>query len=154
MLENFPPEPQDSATYKEILSQAAARCEAIEITDGKAAEIKSMEPGSYKQVLYIGCGSTYYLSLAAAKLFQSMTGVMARAAPSSELLLFSETLLVEGKVLLIAISPSGTTSETVRAARDFRERDLGNVIVITNNTESPLAELADLSIGINAGKEL
>jgi len=140
-------------TFQEILSQTDAWREAIEITNAKAAEIRAINFRSYQQVLFIGCGSTYYLSLSAASLFQSMTGVLARAFPSSELILFPESAFGNGKVLLVAISRSGTTSETLHAVRKFKENQKGDVIVITNNSDSPLAEIGDTSIAINSGQE-
>jgi glucosamine--fructose-6-phosphate aminotransferase (isomerizing) len=55
--------------------------------------------------------------------------------------------------LLVAISRSGTTTETVAAAQKFKHADRGPVLVITNYDNTPLAQLGDISIIIPAGQE-
>ena len=107
---------------------------------------------NYDQVIFTGCGSTYYLSLAAAALYQELTGRVARAIPSGELLLNPNTILANQKILLAAISRSGTTTETVKAVEKFKATKLGNVLVISNYDEA-LARLADFSIVISNGQE-
>ncbi len=143
---------QNYVTYDEIISQTDAWCDAIDIVESKTAKITELNLSSYHQILFIGCGSTYYLSMAAASLFRSITGEMALALPSSELL-FPDGKINHGKVLLIAISRSGTTSETLRVVSNFKENKLGDVIVITNYGESPLSKLGDISIAIDKGQE-
>jgi glucosamine--fructose-6-phosphate aminotransferase (isomerizing) len=140
-------------TYDEIITQTTAWMAAIRIVKDNTGQIKELDLKSYRQVLFIGCGSTYYLSLAAAPLFQSLTSVVARALPSSELLLFPESVYADGRVLLIAISRSGTTSETLRAVESFKAGYDGDVIVITNHSDSPLSKLGDIRLAINKGQE-
>ena len=144
---------EDFVTFDEIITQTAAWTAAVRVVDDNAGRIKELDLNSYRQVLCIGCGSTYYLSLSAAALFQSLTGAVARALPSSELLLFPESAYVDGKTLLIALSRSGTTSETVRAVERFRVDHDGHVIVITNHGDSPLANLGDIVCAIPEGRE-
>ena len=55
---------KDFATYREINSQTEAWVEALQVVS--ASDLPAM--GDYDQVLFTGCGSTYYLSLAAAGL--------------------------------------------------------------------------------------
>ena len=99
---------------------------------------------SYGRVLFTGCGSTYYLSLWAARHCQQMLGVQACAAPASELLLYRSAWLREGeRTLLIAVSRSGKTTETVRAVEAFRAGGYGDVLAITCYAERALAQLAD-----------
>ena len=142
----------DSHTYAEIKSQALAWQNAIDVTWSKATAINAVT-GRYNQVIFTGCGSTYYLSLAGASLFQKMTGKIARAVPSSELL-FNTSAVVDRKIpcLLIAISRSGTTSETVKAVEKFKDDNLGEVIAVTNY-DTALAKLADLALVLPAGQE-
>jgi glucosamine--fructose-6-phosphate aminotransferase (isomerizing) len=56
------------------------------------------------------------------------------------------------RTLLVAISRSGTTTETVRAVEKFKADDLGEVVVISNYEET-LSSLADLNIVIPKGQE-
>ena len=49
--------------------------------------------GSASEWLFIGCGSSYYIGLAAAATCSAITGKRARAIPASELLLFPDIVL-------------------------------------------------------------
>src|SRR5512138_2825841 len=135
-------------TYNEIKSQTEAWAQAIDVAS--AAVLPRAE--EYEQVLFTGCGSTYYLSLAAAALYQELTGCAARAVPGGELLLNSQTVLTDQKTLLVAVSRSGSTSETVKAAEHFKAQGRGDVMVVSNYDEV-LARLADLKVLIPKGQE-
>ena len=135
-------------TYKEIKSQTDAWAQALDVVN--ASDLP--KAGDYDQVIFSGCGSTYYLSLAAAALFQELTGRAARAVPGGELLLNSQTVLINQKTLLIAISRSGTTTETVKAAEKFKAEKRGDVVVISNYDEA-LSRLADVNLVIAKGQE-
>jgi glucosamine--fructose-6-phosphate aminotransferase (isomerizing) len=56
------------------------------------------------------------------------------------------------KTLLVAISRSGTTTETVRAVERFRARTRGDVLVISNR-DAVLASLGNASLVISKGQE-
>jgi glucosamine--fructose-6-phosphate aminotransferase (isomerizing) len=72
--------------------------------------------------------------------------------PGGELLLNSQVVLTNQKSLLIAISRSGTTTETVKAVEKFKKENRGDVVVITNYDEV-LSRLADVNIVIDKGQE-
>ncbi len=135
-------------TYKEIKSQTEAWRQALEIT--RALTLPSAE--KYEQVIFTGCGSTYYLSQSAAALYQELTGRAARAVPGGELYLNSQIVLTNQKSLLVAISRSGTTTETIRAVEKFKKENRGDVIVISNYDEV-LSRQADVNIVIEKGQE-
>jgi len=136
------------ATYNEIKNQTEAWNQALELT--KTAQLPKAD--NYEQVIFTGCGSTYYLSLAAAALYQELTGRPARAVPGGELLLNPGTVVSNQKTLLIAISRSGTTTETVKAVEAFTANKNGDVLVISNYEEL-LSQSADISIVIPKGQE-
>lgn len=145
-------------TRNEILSQPEAWANALDVVEQARTELSSLIQADYDQVLFTGCGSTYYLSLAAAALWQEMTGRPARAVPGGELLLNPHTALAQvtspsRKTLLIAISRSGSTTETVRATEQFKDQKRGPVIAITNYGDQPLAAQADLTLVIKKGQE-
>src|SRR5512145_918078 len=135
-------------TYKEIKSQTQAWAQALEVVTASSLP----KAGDYDQVIFTGCGSTYYLSLSAAALYQELTGRSARAVPGGELLLNSQTVLTNQKTLLVAISRSGTTTETVKAVEKFKSEKHGDVVVISNYDEV-LSRLADVNIVISKGQE-
>jgi glucosamine--fructose-6-phosphate aminotransferase (isomerizing) len=151
---------QKFATYNEIIFQPEAWHQALHIT--RSASLP--DAAEYDQVIFTGCGSTYYLSLAAAALYQELTGRIARAVPGGELLLNPRASVARignppGKrdniplhSLLVAISRSGTTTETVKAVEKFKAEELGDVLAISNYDET-LPGLADVSIVIPTGQE-
>lgn len=140
-------------TRTEILSQPEAWAKAVTSVKQARPALEALLRNPYDQVLFTGCGSTYYLSLAAASLFQELTGKLARAVPGGELLLNGSTVLTGGKTLLVAVSRSGSTTETVRAVEQFKRQKRGPVIVITNYGDQPLAGLADVALVIEKGQE-
>ncbi|MHC1783693.1 MAG: SIS domain-containing protein [Anaerolineaceae bacterium] len=146
--------PQTHATLKEIMTQTAAWEDAIKVVNENAAAIQKINLANYEQVLTIGCGSTYYLSLTAANIIQSLTGAVTKALPASELLLFPETYYTKEKILLIAISRSGSTTETFNVVREFKKSKRGDVILITNYPESPLVSESNVAISICEGQEI
>lgn len=135
-------------TYQEIKTQTEAWEQALDVT--RAASLP--KAADYEQVVFTGCGSTYYLSLAAAALYQGLTGRPARAVPGSELLLNTPTVLTNAKTLLVAVSRSGTTTETVKATQKFKEERRGEILVISNYDEV-LSRSADFNIVIDKGQE-
>jgi glucosamine--fructose-6-phosphate aminotransferase (isomerizing) len=142
-------------TFDEINSQPAVWAETTAAIAAQAPEIgrawRALQP---KRALFIGCGSTHYLSLVAAALLQSATGIPARGVPASELLLFPELSLSDpAQTLLVAISRSGTTTETLLAVERFRQAGGLAVWAITCYPQSDLAEMADLVLVAEAAQE-
>jgi glucosamine--fructose-6-phosphate aminotransferase (isomerizing) len=138
-------------TYDEIKSQTAAWAQAIDIT--RSARLP--DAARYEQVIFTGCGSTYYLSLAAAALYQELTGRTARAVPAGELFLNPQTVLPSSgnpRCLFVAVSRSGTTSETLKTIQRVRQEKRGDVVVISNYDEV-LSRSADVNIVIDKGQE-
>jgi glucosamine--fructose-6-phosphate aminotransferase (isomerizing) len=111
------------------------------------------ETRSPDEVIFTGCGSSYYLSITAALTFQRVSRMRARAVPASEILQFPESVFVQGSSpLLVASSRSGTTTETLRALGVARRRGLAT-LSLTCAPRSPLARGADLSIHSPKGHE-
>ncbi len=127
--------PTNYHTYNEIKSQTEAWKQALDLTSGMSLP----KAGDYDQVIFTGCGSTYYLSFAAASLYQELTGRAARAVPGGELLLNPQNTLTNQKTLLVAVSRSGTTTETVKAVEKFKAEKRGDVVVISNYDEVSFA---------------
>jgi glucosamine--fructose-6-phosphate aminotransferase (isomerizing) len=146
---------QAKHTYQEIISQPKAWSQALEVAQSQKDEIKQLwKAHPNPRILFTGCGSTYYLSLTAAALFQEMMGCAARAVPGGELILYPATAYEsDAPTLLVAISRSGTTTETVAAVQQFKQAQRGPVLVITNYENTPLAQLGDVSMVIPAGQE-
>jgi len=140
-----------SFTFTEINSQPTVWGKTLAGFD--AAELLTLwQTQRPQRVLFTGCGSTYYLSIVAANLFQALTGVPAQARPASELVLFPDLVFApHDATLLVAISRSGTTTETLDAVRRFKTEIGGPVIVVTCDGNTPLV-LVEALCGALAGQ--
>mgnify|MGYP000016031012 CR=1 FL=1 len=99
-----------------------------------------------------GCGSTHYLAMSAAAGLTLSAGRHARAFPSSELVFFPR-LIPSSPTMLLAISRSGTTTETLWALDTFRKANPGPVVAVTCYPDSPLARGADWVLSAQAAQE-
>ena len=141
-------------TWKEIQSQPEAWSSALIVMDETLRGVTDLAPARfYRQILFTGCGSTYYLALAAAALTQELTGLLCRAFPASELWLDPRTSCVEGKSLLVAISRSGETTETLRACASFLDEKRGDLLTLSCYDDKPLAKMGALNIVLSSGQE-
>lgn len=134
-------------TLSEILSQPQCWNECL-LKLANSAELRAAadrtRPGA--EWVFVGCGTSYYLAIAAASAFHGM-GLSARAVPASEILLYPALVLpIGGNCLPVMISRSGRTSEVVRAAR-FLEKDRGlRTIAITCADGEPLEAECSLAL--------
>ena len=142
-------------THNEIYSQPEAWVAALDMLSKHRRAIRDYsQPKQYQQIIFTGCGSTYYLSIAAATLFQEMTGLSAQAFPASELWLSpSSSYPSSGRILLVAISRSGETTETVRACEAFNGNGKGDIITFVCYPESRIAKLGKLNLIFPSGME-
>ena len=140
-------------TRQEILSQPAAWTAALAVLKASKGELVSLSRGAYAQILFTGCGSTYYLSLAAAARFQQLASRPARALPASELWLDPQACYSPGKTLLVAVSRSGETTETLAACDAFRTEARGDLLTFSCYPERRLASLGRVNIVLESGQE-
>lgn len=142
-------------TREEIFSQPEAWSSALETMRQQRPILESlMRSGHYASVIFTGCGSTYYLSLAAAALFQQQNKVHARALPASEIWLYPDSsFLPQSRTLLIAVSRSGETSETLYAVEKFKEQGIGDVLTLSCYADKPLAGMGDINLVLPSGQE-
>ncbi|HZQ21043.1 MAG TPA: SIS domain-containing protein [Terriglobales bacterium] len=128
-------QPQSSTlgayTLAEILSQPRCWADCLKRIASEAAldEIKSRFASSPEWV-FIGCGSSYYIALAAAASWTAITGTRARALPASEILLFPDLALGGTKDFVpVLISRSGRTTEVLRAAQLLNEKRIPTLAI-------------------------
>jgi glucosamine--fructose-6-phosphate aminotransferase (isomerizing) len=142
-------------TYREITSQPGVWSEVLDSLLPLVPDIADRwQRTGAKRVLFTGCGSTYYLSLTAAALFQGLTGVPARGVPASEIVLFpDETLSQPQDTLLIAVSRSGTTTETAAAMSRFRQLGGNTIWGVTCYPDTPVATETDFALLAEAAQE-
>lgn len=135
-------------TLQEILSQPIAWKAVLHELENQAEVLKDhWQPESMQEVIFTGCGSTYYLSRTAAEIFKGETGALVSAYPASDIYLFPDLVLNKGASrTLVTISRSGETSETLRAVDQFRSRDSGPVYAISCYEEASLIKKASVSL--------
>jgi glutamine---fructose-6-phosphate transaminase (isomerizing) len=140
-------------TWQEIISQPEAWDASLHVLTESRWSILDFEPARrFENILFTGCGSTYYLSLAAASLTQELTGLPSRAFPASELWLCPKSSYA-GKTLLVAVSRSGETTETLHACESFLADRRGDLLTLSCYGDMPLAKMGTLNIVLPSGQE-
>ena len=103
--------------------------------------------GRRQRYIFLGCGTSYYLAEAAATSWTTLTGHSTRAIASSEILLFPEMLRPEEQgACAVAISRSGQTSETLRAASVLQQELKIPTIGITCEAGSELEAICERTV--------
>jgi glucosamine--fructose-6-phosphate aminotransferase (isomerizing) len=103
------------------------------------------------RVELIACGTAHYASLIGAAAIQDWTGLPARANVGSEFRYAPPPL--DERTLVIAVTQSGETADTIAPTRLARERGCP-VIAITNTVGSAITREADAVIFLQAGPEI
>ncbi len=137
-------------TREEILSQPRCWAECLRTLDEKdqLKQLGSLWTPPLDWV-FIGCGSSYYVALAAAASWTALTGQRARAVPASELLLFPSLVSAGGAPFQpILISRSGYTSEVLQVARQLELEQNIRTLAISCATHQPLEEISTMTLSL------
>ena len=143
----------DKQTYphymlKEIMDQILTIPRAFQIGQSKKQEIFSKIDN--KELIFTGCGSAYNCCLVGVYLGANH-GIKARAIPANEFNAFAKT--IDDKTVVIAISQSGETIDTIETAR-LAKKKKSTLISVLNVSHSSLARISDIVIEIEAGPEV
>ena len=103
------------------------------------------------RVELIACGTAYYAALVGAAALQDWLGIPARATVGSEFRYSPPPL--DGRTLVIAVTQSGETADTIAPTRLARERG-APVIAVTNTVGSAITREADRILFLRAGPEI
>lgn len=134
-------------TRQEIFSQPEAWQGVLDVRDATAADLRTwLQAGDFTQVVFTGCGSTYYLALAAAAVLQRVVGLPAIGLPASEVWLNPTALPPAERTLLVAVSRSGETTETLRACESFRRSRRGAILTLSAYPGRALTTLGDVNL--------
>ena len=104
-----------------------------------------------ERIELVACGTAYYASLVGAACLQAWTGLPARATVGSEFR-YSPPPLDE-RTLVIAVTQSGETADTIAPTRLARERSCP-VVAVTNTVGSAITREADAVLFLQAGPEI
>ncbi len=138
----------------EILSQPECwRTCLAKLRESRGLERVRDRFGDARGWLLIGCGSSYYVALAAAASISSLTKLPAQAIPASEILLYPELALTAAKDWVpVLISRSGRTSEVLKAAELLGSRNFPT-LAITCAPNQQLEKIATLTICLPSADE-
>jgi glucosamine--fructose-6-phosphate aminotransferase (isomerizing) len=103
------------------------------------------------RVEFVACGSASYAALVGAAAVQEWTGLPARVTVGSEFRYSPPPL--DGRTLVIAVTQSGETADTIAPTRFAREQGCP-IIAVTNTVGSAITREADAVLFLQAGPEV
>jgi glucosamine--fructose-6-phosphate aminotransferase (isomerizing) len=106
---------------------------------------------SIDRVELIACGTAYYASLVGAAALEELAGIPARATVGSEFRYSPPPL--DGRTLVVAVTQSGETADTIAPTRLARERGCP-IVAVTNTVGSAITREADAALFLQVGPEI
>ncbi len=144
---------------KEIYEQSTAISSTLEgrIADGRvleecfgngATEIFDKVQGIH----IIACGTSYHAGLIGKHWFESLAGIPCSVEVASEFRYRNP--VVRNNSLIVTISQSGETADTLAGLQEAKRLGFGHSLVICNAPESSLTRESDLTLLTRAGPEI
>jgi glucosamine--fructose-6-phosphate aminotransferase (isomerizing) len=148
----------DHFMLKEIHEQPTALRQSIagrisrtdEITVDELAGLGDRLAG-IRRIELVACGTAFYAALIGAAALQDWTGLPARATVGSEFRYSPPPL--DPETLVIAVTQSGETADTIAPTRFAREKGCP-VIAVTNTVGSAITRESDAVLFLQAGPEV
>lgn len=144
----------DHFMLKEIMEQprAARATIAPRIQSGQIQlDGLDLDLGNVRRILITACGSAYYAGCAGKYTIEKLCRIPVQTELASELRYADP--LVDEHTLLIVLSQSGETADTIAAMKECRRRG-AKVLAIVNVVGSTIAKLADYVLYTWAGPEI
>jgi glucosamine--fructose-6-phosphate aminotransferase (isomerizing) len=125
-------------------------------TSGDQVRVHELDPirdllGQIERVEFVACGTAAYASMVGAQLVEQWAGLPARATVGSEFRYAAPPL--DGRTLVVAVSQSGETADTIAPTRLARERGCP-IVAVTNTVGSAITRQADAVLFLQAGPEI
>ena len=146
-------------TEKEINEQPNAAAETIKsrlVNDGivedlcgKGSDEKLCE---MEEVHVVGCGSSFHAAMVAQHWFEDLAHIPCRVDIASEFV--TRPMVGHRKRLLVLVSQSGETADTIAAVRVAKRGDYAMTLCIVNVANSALTRLCDYRLMTHAGPEV
>ncbi|HVD34249.1 MAG TPA: glutamine--fructose-6-phosphate transaminase (isomerizing), partial [Rubrobacter sp.] len=138
---------------KEIHEQPAALRATLSgrLHAGGAVDLSEVDLTGLERVAIVGCGTSYHAGLLGKDAIERLARIPVEVAVASEYRYADP--IVDEKTLVVAITQSGETTDTlaaVEAARDFG----GRVLAVTNTQGSLITREADAVLLTKAGPEI
>ena len=139
---------------KEIMEQPRAVESTLtpRIKDGKIVlDDLQLDLTGIHKILITACGSAYYAGCSGKYIIEKLCRIPVELQLASELR-YSDPI-IDSSTLLIVISQSGETADTIAAMKECSERG-AKTLAIVNVVCSAIAKLADYTLYTNAGPEI
>ena len=107
--------------------------------------------GSIKRIIMIACGTSYHASLVGEHLIEGLARIPVEVDLASEFR-YRDPIVGVGD-LVIAVSQSGETADTMAAIREAKGKG-AKILAISNVLESSIPRLADYAFYTHAGPEI
>ncbi len=107
--------------------------------------------GTVERVELVACGTAYYASLVGAAALEELAGIPARTTVGSEFRYAPPPL--DPRTLVIAVTQSGETADTIAPTRLAREQGCP-IVAVTNTVGSAITREADAALFLQAGPEI
>jgi len=143
---------------KEIFEQPDALARTISGRVGELVFPEAFGAGAseifeqVKAIQIVACGSSYYAGLVAKYWFEHYAGLPCQVEIASELR-YRSTVVLPG-TLMVAISQSGETADTLAALRAASDENYLAKLCICNVPNSTMVRETDLSLMLEAGAEI
>ena len=139
---------------KEIMEQPNALKATIDprVRDGRIVlDDLDLDMSRYDRIMITACGSAYHAGCVGRSVIETLCRIPVETEVASELRY--RDFVMDEKSLVIVVSQSGETADTIAALRECRSRG-ATVLAIVNVVGSSIAKLADHVIYTWAGPEI
>jgi len=134
---------EDTLRGRLLIEEGDVKLGGLDRVAGRLKEIDN--------ILITGCGTAFYAAKLAEYFFEEYAQISTKAEIASELRY--KMPVVSEKTLLISVSQSGETADTLAVIKNFKTKGI-LTIGITNVVGSSIARLVDAGIYSHAGPEL
>jgi glucosamine--fructose-6-phosphate aminotransferase (isomerizing) len=136
---------RDTMRGRLLVEQGTARL------GGLSSCLPSRDIGNYSRIVLTACGTSWHAALIGEYMLEEFARIPVETEYASEFRYRDPVL--DGRSLVVAISQSGETADTLAAIREAKEKG-AKVVSIVNVVGSSIARAADCGVYIHAGPEI
>lgn len=103
------------------------------------------------RIQIVACGTSLHAAMVGKYIIEDFCGISVDVEPSSEYI-YRKTI-TDKNTLVIGVSQSGETADTITAVRQAKNRG-SHILIVTNRPDSTMAREADSLVPVNAGIEV
>ena len=135
---------------KEIMDQKKTIALAVERNSDAIQKLAEKINAENYRVVFLGCGTAYYCALGA-QYFFAEHGTNSHAYGGYEFAPFAK--FYDERTVVIAISQSGETADTLLAVKEAKKNN-AHIVAVVNARGSTLERIADITLPVSAGPEI